>query len=342
MWSKIGDLGLIPHSPRIAGYPGPSHPLNPPLFALETKDLPAAPRGGDPARGGGSRACHLLGEMDQRIRGDTPSRRDRSVQQVTGQDHRGLLRHVADRPQDDHRHRRRGAARRRRALGAELSTFADAEALTPLDGFIQGDGMTNEQWLARYYPIYASICSHAGHVYAGISTPASMALYWNKTLFREAGLDPDRPPATLAEFDAYCRRLTRRDPRTGGLVQVGFLPQEPGWWPWVFCDWFGGSLFDGHSVTFATNPKNIAAMRWVRSFTTDNGLDDVKTFSSYFGAVRFAHRPVFHRKDRHGLPGSLVRRLHRPVQAGPRLRRWARGPRPSPASRTSRWRRPTS
>jgi ABC-type glycerol-3-phosphate transport system substrate-binding protein len=174
-----------------------------------------------------------------------------------------------------------------------VSTFADAEALTPLDGFIQGDGMTNEQWLARYYPIYASICSHAGHVYAGISTPASMALYWNKTLFREAGLDPDRPPATIAEFDAYCRRLTRRDPRTGGLVQVGFLPQEPGWWPWVFCDWFGGSLFDGHSVTFATNPKNIAAMRWVRSFTTDNGLDDVKTFSSYFGQFASPTAPFF-------------------------------------------------
>jgi multiple sugar transport system substrate-binding protein len=75
-----------------------------------------------------------------------------------------------------------------------IATFADAEALEPLDGFIRDEGMTNEQWLDRYYPVYARICTHGGHVYAGISTPVVEALYWNKTLFREAGLDPDRPP----------------------------------------------------------------------------------------------------------------------------------------------------
>ncbi len=68
-----------------------------------------------------------------------------------------------------------------------IATFADAEALQPLDEFIHNEGMTTEQWLSRYYPVYARICTHGGHVYAGISTPAVEALYWNKTLFREAG-----------------------------------------------------------------------------------------------------------------------------------------------------------
>jgi ABC-type glycerol-3-phosphate transport system substrate-binding protein len=174
-----------------------------------------------------------------------------------------------------------------------VSTFADAEALTPLDGFIERDGMTKEQWLSRYYPVFARICQHGGHVYAGISTPATMALYWNKTMFREAGLDPDRPPRTLAEFNDDCRKLTKRDPKTGALVQVGFLPQEPGWWPWAFCCWFGGSMFDGRSVTLATNPHNLEAMRWMQSFTSENGLDDVKTFSSYFGPWASPTAPFF-------------------------------------------------
>jgi multiple sugar transport system substrate-binding protein len=174
-----------------------------------------------------------------------------------------------------------------------IAPFADAEALQPLDDFVRAEGMTNEEWLSRYYPVYARICVHGGHIYAGISTPAVEALYWNKTLFREAGLDPDRPPRTLAEFNEYSRLLTKHDPRTGRLVQVGFMPQDPGWWPWIFCDWFGGKLYDGHKVTFATDPKNVAAYDWMQSFTKFYGLDNVKALSSEFGPWASPSAPFF-------------------------------------------------
>jgi ABC-type glycerol-3-phosphate transport system substrate-binding protein len=174
-----------------------------------------------------------------------------------------------------------------------IAPFADAEALQPLDDFIRAEGMTNEQWLSRYYPVYARICSHGGHVYAGISTPAVETLYWNRTLFREAGLDPDRPPRTLAEFNDYSHRLTKHDPKTGRLTQVGFLPQDPGWWPWIFCNWFGGKFYDGHKVTLSTDPHNVAAFAWIQSFTKDYGLDDVKLFSSEFGPWASPAAPFF-------------------------------------------------
>jgi multiple sugar transport system substrate-binding protein len=174
-----------------------------------------------------------------------------------------------------------------------VAAYADAEALEPLDEHIRGDGLTQEAWLARYYPIFARLCQHSGHVYAGISTPATIALYWNRTLFREAGLDPDRPPATLAEFNDYCRRLTRRDPRTGAIRQLGFLPQEPGWWPWIFCLWMGGELYDGRSITLGTNPKNLEAMRWMEGFTRDHGGEAVKLFASGFGSWASAEAPFF-------------------------------------------------
>ena len=163
-----------------------------------------------------------------------------------------------------------------------LASFADAEALTPLDEFIQHDGLTKEQWLGRYYPVYARMCQHGGHVYAGISTPAMIALHWNKTLFREAGLDPERPPRTVAELDEFSRRLTKRDPATGQLLQVGFLPQEPGWWPWIFCRWFGGEIFDGQKITLGTDPRNLAAMHWVADYTKAYGKDAVTSFASGF------------------------------------------------------------
>ena len=163
-----------------------------------------------------------------------------------------------------------------------VASYADAAALTPLDEFIQRDGFTPAQWLARYYPVFADMCQYDGHVYAGISTPATIALFWNKTLFREAGLDPERPPRTVEELDDYSRRLTRRDPKTGALLQVGFLPNEPGFWPWIFCRWFGGTLYEQGKITLSTDPRNIAAMRWVAHFTQENGAEALITFESGF------------------------------------------------------------
>ncbi len=164
-----------------------------------------------------------------------------------------------------------------------IATYADASALTPLDDFIRADGSTPEQWLARYYPAYAKLCTHAGKIYAGISTPGVFAFYWNKTRFREAGLDPDRPPRTLAELDEYNRRLTKIDPKTGEIRQTGFLPEDPGWWPWVFFPWFGGQLFDGREITLGSDPRNLAAMKWVAGISQQLGLDRLRRFKAGFG-----------------------------------------------------------
>jgi len=174
-----------------------------------------------------------------------------------------------------------------------IATFADAEALWPLDEFIQSDGMTTEAWLARYYPIFAKICSYRGHVYAGISTPAVIAFNWNRTLFREAGLDPDRPPRNLAELEEFSRKLTKRNPKTGALTQVGFLPQEPGWWPWIFADWFGGELFDGHAITCGTDPHVLAMMKWVAGVSKTYGADDLQTFASGFSGQLLSAQSSF-------------------------------------------------
>jgi ABC-type glycerol-3-phosphate transport system substrate-binding protein len=174
-----------------------------------------------------------------------------------------------------------------------IASFADAGALAPLDEFIRADGMTTEQWLARYYPTFAHICTYRGQVFAGIATPAMIALHWNKTLFRAAGLDPERPPRTVAELDEFARKLTQRDPQTGRLVQMGFLPQEPGWWPWIFARWFGGDLFDGEKITVGTDARNLEAMRWVARYTEENGRDEVRTFASGFGGQALNAQSAF-------------------------------------------------
>lgn len=47
-------------------------------------------------------------------------------------------------------------------------------------------------------------------------------LYYNRQLFAQAGLDPNRPPRTFAEFRDAARRVAQRD-AGGTLVQPGFV-----------------------------------------------------------------------------------------------------------------------
>lgn len=171
----------------------------------------------------------------------------------------------------------------------QIASFADRGALLPLDDFMRedadraGDGV--DVFLERYVPVYAAMCrTPGGPVYALPTTPSVVALHWNKTLFREAGLDPERPPRTRKELDEMARRLTRTDPVTGAITQAGFLPQEPGWWMWANPLWFGGSFLDADGeVSIGHDPANVASLRWLRSYTEEYGVDALQQFTSGFG-----------------------------------------------------------
>ncbi len=101
-----------------------------------------------------------------------------------------------------------------------VAPFAARRALLPLDKLAQSHGLTK----SHYKPVYWEECRYDNHLYALPSTPGVVALHYNKKIFyqnagrlRAAGLDPTRPPRTIAEFDRYAEALDYRNPRTGRL-----------------------------------------------------------------------------------------------------------------------------
>ncbi|MCY3022096.1 MAG: ABC transporter substrate-binding protein [Planctomycetota bacterium] len=164
--------------------------------------------------------------------------------------------------------------------------FADMGALMPLDEFIERDHFDMD----KYIDVYRRSCTYraAGdtqeRVWCLVTTPASVALHWNKEMFKEAGLDPEQPPRTIQELMEYNRKLTKRDDK-GKIIQMGFLPIEPGWWNWAWGYWFGGQLNDGFEKLTADDPRNIAAWDWVVSFTEGYRPEVLQAFSSSFGSA---------------------------------------------------------
>jgi len=162
--------------------------------------------------------------------------------------------------------------------GPNVAQYADDGAIMPLDDFCAEYGIRRSQ----YIPCYWDIGVYRGRVYSLPTTPASTALHYNRRMFREAGLDPDRPPRTIEELDAYAERMTKRDSR-GRIVKAGFMPSEPGWWNWGWGCVFGGKLWDGKSRITANCPENIRAFEWIRSYSVKYGANDLQTFRSGFG-----------------------------------------------------------
>jgi len=67
-----------------------------------------------------------------------------------------------------------------------------------------------------------------GKLYSMPFNSSTALLYYNKTLFEEAGLDPNRPPQTYEELLEYSRILTKKD-SNGTTVQYGLTWPTHAW-----------------------------------------------------------------------------------------------------------------
>ncbi len=179
-----------------------------------------------------------------------------------------------------------------------VAAYADGGALTDLGPMLANAGFDR----SAYIDHYMKLGDYHGKTWAVPIVPASIALLTNKRLFREAGLDPEKPPVTIEELDAYAEKLTKwevtlpsgeKKIETGylpnvpdgqkRLIQAGFLPGEPGWWSYGRGYFFGGSLVDGPDKITAADPRNIQGFNWVASYSKNLGIGVTKRFRSGFG-----------------------------------------------------------
>jgi ABC-type glycerol-3-phosphate transport system substrate-binding protein len=227
------------------------------------------------------------------------------------------------------------------------SSYADKGALTDLTELARRDGVSREQYVGRYY----DLAVHRDKLWGLPTTPASVALHWNKRLFREAGLDPEKPPQTLEELDEMAEKLTkwevtlpdgRKVVQSGylpgvsasrkRLLQVGFLPSEPSYWAYGWGFVFGGKLIEGDRVT-AASAENVKAYEWVASYTQKLGVDPVQRFRSGFGSFASAQNPFLSGQLAMEIQGVWMYNFIKKYADG---MQWAAAPFPAPAAHPER------
>lgn len=146
-----------------------------------------------------------------------------------------------------------------------LGDYLSAEILQPLSKKI----FPNQAIEDDFFPIVGTMKVN-GSYYALPTAVRSLGLFWNKKIFREAGLDPNKPPETLDELIDVAKKLTKRD-RAGNIIQVGLtmgpINQDHNWWREVLVRQFGGEPYnaDNTEVTYM-NQAGLNAFQYYADF----------------------------------------------------------------------------
>ena len=103
-------------------------------------------------------------------------------------------------------------------LSTDMYTLIDEDAIVPFDDLIKT--ADDKAWLKSFYPAFMENSQTGGKTWGIPFQRSTVVLYYNKDAFKEAGLDPDRPPQTWTQMREYAQKLTKRD-ASGNVSQWG-------------------------------------------------------------------------------------------------------------------------
>ena len=103
-------------------------------------------------------------------------------------------------------------------LVSTVPKWAARRALVSLDNAIKKDDFDSTQ----FYPALWKEMEYDNEIFALPAYTASYAFFYNKTLFKKAGLDPENPPRTWQEVKEFSKKLTVME--DGDIKQMGFIP----------------------------------------------------------------------------------------------------------------------
>ncbi len=146
----------------------------------------------------------------------------------------------------------------------EMFSLLDRNAIIPLDDFIAQSG--GKAWLDDFYQALLLNARANGHVYSIPWQRSTPIFYYNKDMFRKAGLDPDHAPKNWTELVEYAQKLTIRD-SSGNVTQWGVEAPVADTSPWVIQGFLieaGAKYFDpnGKWVKF-NSPEAVRALQFI-------------------------------------------------------------------------------
>lgn len=151
--------------------------------------------------------------------------------------------------------------------------FAAAGALLRLDDRLAAE----PEMVADIRPYAREAALYLGQSYVLPFNTSTPVMYYNRDLFRSAGLDPNAPPADWTGLLDAAKSLTVRD---GDTVSQWGLAAPPQWVRWAWSNQAGGGWMDG-----ATNEIQIGLPETAKAYQFAADLVNVHKVAQLDGAI---------------------------------------------------------
>jgi multiple sugar transport system substrate-binding protein len=158
-----------------------------------------------------------------------------------------------------------------------IGSWAAKGSLTDLTGHVETSNIAPSD----YYDGLWAEAVYKNKVYALPWGTDNRAMFYNKTLMKAAGLDPEKPPTTIEELDAMAAKIFKKG--SGGKYdEIGFIP----WMNQGFLftqGWNWGGQWEKNSELTPNDPQIVKALEWMAWYAKTYNVETLTSFSNAMG-----------------------------------------------------------
>jgi sn-glycerol 3-phosphate transport system substrate-binding protein len=167
----------------------------------------------------------------------------------------------------------------------DIYELIEQDAIVAFDDIVETD--EDRAWLQSFYPALMENGMTGGKVWGIPFQRSTIVMYYNKDAFREAGLDPDSPPATWDELVSMGQKLVKKD-GSGNVERWGLMIPSTGYPYWMF----GALAMQNDQVlmnsegngTYYDAPATVEALQFWRDLSEKHGVMPANTIE--WGTLR--------------------------------------------------------
>ena len=151
----------------------------------------------------------------------------------------------------------------------DVWSLSDAKAIMPLDDLIAAEG--GDEFLADFHDTFVTDVTFGDHYWGMPFQKSTPIFYWNKEMFEEVGLDPEKPPETWDELLEYALKLTVKDD-AGNVTRYGVEIPIDTWLLAAFAYQNGMTTIGDGTEVYIDTPEMVGALEFMSSLANEHGV----------------------------------------------------------------------